>query len=347
MVGRRHVVRILAQALPPLDVRVHGLPLDRPRPDERDLDGKVVEILRAVCGGGSASAPGSRSGRGRPCPRPGSRGIPAGRRAGCARGRSSRRAGARSGRRTPRPPRASRARAGRSSGSPRRRTSPCPTGRAGGPPSRPARSGRARTSGRVEMTMPPGCWERWRGRPAISPQSSANARQRGERRLRSASGQERHLLRDAARVPAVREAREPLELGRREPERLADVADRAARAVGGEARDERRVLAPVLLADRDDQLLPDVAREVEVDVGHGDELPVQEAPQREVGLRPDPRARGRSGSRRSSRRSFRDRARAGAGDAASRGRAPRPRPHGRARAPPSGGGRTPRGRARR
>jgi hypothetical protein len=43
------------------------------------------------------------------------------------------------------------------------------------------------------------------------------------------------------------------------------------------------VLAPVAVADGDDQLLPDVAREVEVDVGHGGELAVEEAPDGEVG----------------------------------------------------------------
>ena len=50
------------------------------------------------------------------------------------------------------------------------------------------------------------------------------------------------------------------------------------------ARDERRVLRPVLVADGDDQLLADVAREIEVDVGDGDELAVQEPPEREVRL---------------------------------------------------------------
>ena len=51
-------------------------------------------------------------------------------------------------------------------------------------------------------------------------------------------------------------------------ERLAEVADRAARVVGREGGDERGVLAAVPLGDPDDQLLADVAREVEVDVGH-------------------------------------------------------------------------------
>ncbi len=37
--------RVVAQPLAALDVRMDGLALDRPRPDERDLDGQVVEVL--------------------------------------------------------------------------------------------------------------------------------------------------------------------------------------------------------------------------------------------------------------------------------------------------------------
>ena len=44
------------------------------------------------------------------------------------------------------------------------------------------------------------------------------------------------------------------------------------------------MLAAVALGDGDDQLLADVAREVEVDVGHRDDLVVQEAAEREVRL---------------------------------------------------------------
>ena len=43
------------------------------------------------------------------------------------------------------------------------------------------------------------------------------------------------------------------------------------------------MLVPVALGERDDQLLADVAREVEVDVGHRVELAVQEAAERETG----------------------------------------------------------------
>ena len=70
--------------------------------------------------------------------------------------------------------------------------------------------------------------------------------------------QELELVGDALRVPAVRDAREPLQLCERKPERLADVADRAAGAIRGEARDQRGVVAPVALRDADDQLLADV-----------------------------------------------------------------------------------------
>ncbi len=97
-----------------------------------------------------------------------------------------------------------------------------------------------------------------------------------------AVGEPSDLLPHALRVPAVGEPREPLELRERKPERLAHVADRATRAVGREARDERGVLAPVALGDADDELLADVAREVEVDVRDGCELAVQEAPEREL-----------------------------------------------------------------
>ena len=92
----------------------------------------------------------------------------------------------------------------------------------------------------------------------------------------------RHLLADPLRVPAVGEPREPFELREREAERFADVPDRPPRAIRREARDERGVLAPVALRHSHDELLADVAREVEVDVGNRRELPVQEATEREL-----------------------------------------------------------------
>ena len=49
------------------------------------------------------------------------------------------------------------------------------------------------------------------------------------------------------------------------------------------SRDERGVLAAVALGDADDQLLADVAREVEIDVGNAGQLAVDEAAEREFG----------------------------------------------------------------
>ena len=45
VLDRHDVARVLAQAAAVLDVRVDGLALDRPRADERDLHGQVVEVL--------------------------------------------------------------------------------------------------------------------------------------------------------------------------------------------------------------------------------------------------------------------------------------------------------------
>ena len=58
--------------------------------------------------------------------------------------------------------------------------------------------------------------------------------------------------------------------------------------------------APVALGDSDDELLADVPGKVEVDVGDGGQLPVQEAADREAGVH-GVDGRARSGSRRSTR----------------------------------------------
>ena len=168
--------------------------------------------------------------------------------------------------------------------------------------------------------MPPGCWETWRGRPAISAvrlarrRASAASRACARRRAGASSSSATR-----ARVPAVGDAREPLQLGERQPERLADVADRAARAVGGEARDERRVLAAVALGD--------ARRSASRGCRAGSRGRCRaRRPSRGSGSgrararrRPGRRARARSGSRRSSRPSCRGRARAAARARASRG----------------------------
>ena len=167
-------------------------------------------------------------------------------------------------------------------------------------------TGTSSTRGREEITIPPGCCETWRGRRAISAVRKRNARHRFERSFCSASGSAATSSATPLGVPAVGHAGEPLELGVRQPERLADVADRAPRAVRREARHERRVRVAVALGDADDELLADVAREVEVDVRHRARAPRSGSARARGRSRPGRRARARSGSRRSSRPSCPD-----------------------------------------
>ena len=152
---------------------------------------------------------------------------------------------------------------------------------------------------------------------------------------------------DVRPVPALRAARDALDLPRRQAERLAELADRAARAEGREGGDERRALAPVALVHARDQDLAHVAREVEVDVGQRGELLVEEAPEQElVGDRVDVREAGEVADDRGHRGPApapgrQQRARRG------RARAPRRRPRARARAGRGAAGRSPTARARR
>ena len=117
-----------------------------------------------------------------------------------------------------------------------------------------------------------------------------------QRRRRAARLQPERRLdvgRHAAHRPRLGPARDALELARRQPEHLAQLADRPARAERRERRHQRRALAPVAVVDARDQDLADVAREVEVDVRQRGELLVEEAPEEEVvGHRVDVREAG-------------------------------------------------------
>ena len=97
------------------------------------------------------------------------------------------------------------------------------------------------------------------------------------------AGQARHLGADGLRVVAVGGAGQTVQVGSGQSEHLAELADRPARAVGGERGDQRRSIAAVALVHRGDQLRAHVAREVEVDVRRGDHLAVEEASEREPG----------------------------------------------------------------
>ncbi len=75
-----------------------------------------------------------------------------------------------------------------------------------------------------------------------------------------------------------------LELPERQLERLADLAHGRLEPVSREGAYQSCMFVPVLLVDPQDQLLPDVAREVEVDVGNASERLVEEAAEEEVVL---------------------------------------------------------------
>ena len=148
------------------------------------------------------------------------------------------------------------------------------------------------------MTIPPGCWDWWRGSPQASRASLTSASQRGERRPRpavrgGAPGPKRpdrpgafgDVARDVVAVlPGVDRPREPLDLAGRQAERLGEVAHRRAHLEGREGGDERAAVAPVAVVDARDQDVADVAREVEVDVRQRGQLLVQEAAEQQLVL---------------------------------------------------------------
>ena len=206
-------------------------------------------------------------------------------------------------------------------------------------------TGQQSTSGRVATIIPPECWERWRGRPWASSASAAEPRPAACRAVRSSPSATLDVPVDLVRRPALRPARDALDLARRQPERLAQLADRAARAVGRERGDERRAVAAVALVHARDEDLADVAREVEVDVRQRGDLLVEEAPEEEVvGDRVDVREAGEVADDRG-HRGAPARGPAAAGPARCPPPAPRPPPRARARAGRGAAGRTPTGRA--
>ena len=92
------------------------------------------------------------------------------------------------------------------------------------------------------------------------------------------------LLLEAAGGTVLRQLGQLLQVSRRELQGLADLPHRRAEAIGGEGAHQPGVLPPVLLVHRQDELLPDVPWEVQVDVRHRVQGLVQEAAQEEVAL---------------------------------------------------------------
>ena len=346
------VVRVLAQPLAALDVGVDGAALDRPGADDRHLDREVLEVLgprapqrlhlRAALDLEDARRVG----------RPGCTRRSPGRRRGSARGRSARRAS-------------------RAISSTQRSTAesiPSPSRSIFRNPAseqeslshwtiwRPSiaaghdraavdqRAGRDDHPARVlgEVARQPvglGRQPRQPGPAAARPRSAPARRARPERALDVPPP-------SRASQPSLPRATRSISPGGR-PERLAELADRAARAVGRERGDQRRAIVPVALVDARDQHLADVAREVEVDVRQRGQLLVEEAPDQQlVGDRVDVREAGQVADDRGDARS-RGRARAAAARGRCRARGPRPRPRAPARACRGAAGRSRAGRAAR
>ena len=266
-----------------LDVGVHGAADDRSGAHERDLDREVLEVLRDACAAAIPSARGSRSGRRRSCRaswitwkvsrsskgmRERSIGSPsvAGDQLDAALDRGEH----------PQPEQVDLQKAGVGAGVlvPLHDLPALHRAR--------ARSGQQSISGARRDHHPAGVLGEMARQPvglvgeARKPSPAAAARPLGP----SAAPMSRATTPPGA--PALRAPRDPLDLARGQAERLAELADRAARAVGGEGGDERRALVAVVLGDARDQPLADIAREVDVDVRQRGDVFVQEAADREV-----------------------------------------------------------------
>src|SRR6185295_9664146 len=102
--------------------------------------------------------------------------------------------------------------------------------------------------------------------------------------LASVLGVHRHLVGDIAAATPAGALGEAVQLALGDAKRLAHIADGAAQLVRGEAGDKSGVLVTKVLVDAQDELLADIAREVEIDIGHGADLIAEEAPEEEVVL---------------------------------------------------------------
>src|SRR4051812_4121093 len=71
--------------------------------------------------------------------------------------------------------------------------------------------------------------------------------------LAALAERDRDVLVDGLRRVRLRRSRDALDLPRRQPQGLAQLADGAARAVGRERRDQRRLLLPEALVDARDE----------------------------------------------------------------------------------------------
>ncbi len=114
------------------------------------------------------------------------------------------------------------------------------------------------------MTKPPVCWDRWRGKP-----TSSSASRRARRRVASAGSSPvwRIVVRlQAVVAPAPDRPGQDIDRVFRQAERLADLADRAARPVGDDGRRQPGAVAAVFAVDILDHLLAPLMLEIDVDI---------------------------------------------------------------------------------
>src|SRR5438876_4477113 len=112
-----------------------------------------------------------------------------------------------------------------------------------------------------------------------------------ERRISAAgkTGKVLQLVRQSVR-PAVRQFCDELDLAQGQVECLADFAHGRPQSIRGEGTHEARMLGAIACVHAADQLLTDLAREIEIDVWHRRERLVQKTAQKElVGDRVDMR----------------------------------------------------------
>ncbi len=116
-----------------------------------------------------------------------------------------------------------------------------------------------------EMTKPPVCCDRCRGKPS---RVVTRCRQVPNHRAgRIQTGVPDSLRQRLAAVPPGDRLRQPVHLRQIQPESLADVAQRRARPVADHRRRQRRAVAAVFPIDVLDHLLAALMLEVDVDVG--------------------------------------------------------------------------------
>ncbi len=157
-----------------------------------------------------------------------------------------------------------------------RRGRPCPTGSRCGPSSPRSRSAPAATACRATMTKPPTCCDRCRGKPISSVASSCPCLVRIDGRriqpiaLRSRAAGLRGRPTTAAPWPTAST------MAGSTPEGLADVAQRAARAIGDHhGRRARRAARPYFSVDVLDDFFAPLVLEIDVDVGRLVALPAR------------------------------------------------------------------------